>query len=178
MPARNRQPNDRIGSFSCPEHVPPLQIMRSYRGMPEDNAEEQELYKGTLVHTDEFATLWYHAQFKMVHHQLHQIPESSAFRELLLRGAALVEEFGADRWLSDDRNNTVVREPDTEWAWREWAPRVTRAGFKYWGIVLPLAAVGKLNMRRIAQEGQQKGIIVQVSDQPEVIFDWLKQQAD
>jgi hypothetical protein len=33
-----------------------------------------------------------------------------------------------------------------EWADTVWLPRVLRAGFKFWAIVLPKAAIGKLNM--------------------------------
>jgi hypothetical protein len=112
----------------------------------------------------------------MVHHEMHKIPSSEAFRGLLLRGAELVEQHGATKWLSDDRQNTVVREPDAEWADTVWAPRVLKAGFMFWCIVLPTAAIGKLNMRRFAGEYRKRGLTANVVDDPAAAFAWLIQQ--
>ncbi len=39
----------------------------------------------------------------------------------------------------------------------EWLPRVLGAGFKYWAIVLPAGAIGKLNMRRLASQHASHG---------------------
>jgi hypothetical protein len=121
-------------------------------------------------------SLWYHPKHAIVHHQLHRVPSSEIFREMLSRGAELLEINKAKKWLSDDRNNTLVRPADAEWGDINWAPRVIRAGFTYWGIVLPGAAIGKLNMQRFAKEYRQRGVTVHVVDNPEAAFTWLKQQ--
>jgi hypothetical protein len=126
-----------------------------------------------LILQTESVTLWYYPQLKLVHHRMLKPPDSAAFRDLLTKGAEVAEHFKAPKWLSDDRGNTVVREPDADWAEREWLPRVLRAGFKYWAIVLPTAAIGKLNMRRLATEHLQKGLTSAVMDTPEEAFEWL-----
>lgn len=123
---------------------------------------------------NEFVTLVYRPASKIVHHTMKRIPTSEAFRALLVRGAELVEEHGAQKWLSDDRNNTVVREDDADWADTMWAPRVIRAGFTYWAIVLPAAAIGQLNMRRFAGEYRERGVTVSVFEQPEPALIWLE----
>jgi hypothetical protein len=112
----------------------------------------------------------------MVHHQMLTPPTSEAFRELLTRGAGLVERHRASKWLSDDRANTVLREPDEQWAHTVWLPRVLAGGFKYWAIVLPMAAIGKLNMNRLAADHTRRGIFIHVDTSPEAAFEWLKNQ--
>jgi hypothetical protein len=103
-------------------------------------------------------------------------PTSEVFRELLSEGAYVVERFRARKWLSDDRGNTVLRDYDEQWADQEWLPRVLRSGFKYWAIVLPTAAVGKLNMRRLAASHARRGVTSSVETTPEPAFEWLKAQ--
>jgi hypothetical protein len=137
---------------------------------------QSDLYGGVSVLENEYISLWYHPQHAIVHHQLQKIPTSEAFREMLLKGAELVEKRGAKKWLSDDRQNTVVREPDAQWGETIWAPRVIKAGFSHWAIVLPTAAIGKLNMQRFAAEYRRRGVTVNVSDNPETAFAWLKAQ--
>jgi len=125
---------------------------------------------------NEYVTLWWHAPQAIVHHQMHKVPTSAAFRDMLTKGAELLEKQRATKWLSDDTQNTLVRPDDAEWADKEWAPRVIRSGFAHWGIVLPLAAIGKLNMQRFAMEYRKRGVSVHVVDNPETAFTWLKQQ--
>ncbi len=120
--------------------------------------------------------LWFYPELKIVHHRMLKTPSSEEFRELLSEGATLVERFRASKWLSDDRGNAVLRDYDEEWSDRVWLPRVLRSGFKYWAIVLPNTAVGKLNMRRLAADHTRKGIVSRVEHTPEAAFAWLKAQ--
>lgn len=138
------------------------------------NGRRVALHERKLILDKESVVLWYYPELKIVHHRMLQAPDSASFRELLTSGAELLERFRAVKWLSDDRANTVLREPDTDWADREWLPRVVRSGFKYWAIVLPTAAIGKLNMRRLASEHSRRGITSSVFEAPEDAFDWLK----
>lgn len=146
-------------------------------GMPEKNPYDlTRLYNGSLILENEYVSLWYYPDHRIVHHQMHQMPDSKAFRELLTCGADIVERHRVPKWLSDDRQNTLLREQDEEWADREWLPRVVRGGFKYWAILLPAAAVGKLNMRRLAAQHAAHGITSAVLGTPEAAFQWLKAQ--
>jgi hypothetical protein len=129
-----------------------------------------------LILENEHVTLWYYPELKIVHHQMVQPPSSEEFRELLGTGAKTLERFGASKWLSDDRGNTLLKPHDEEWAATEWLPRVIAAGFKFWGIVLPMPAIGKLNMQRIASEHARRGIVSRIETMPQAAFDWLKAQ--
>jgi hypothetical protein len=129
----------------------------------------------TILENDSVA-LWYYPELKIVHHRMITAPTSEQFRELLTEGAEVVERHGAPKWLSDDRGNVVLRDYDERWSDREWMPRVLRAGFKYWAIVLPTAAIGKLNMRRLAADHARRGILSSAQPTPEAAFKWLRAQ--
>jgi hypothetical protein len=137
---------------------------------PDPSLERQLILQNSRV------TLWYYPALKIVHHQMVQSPSSEEARELLSRGADTLELYGAIKWLSDDRGNTLMRPQDERWANAEWLPRVLRAGFKYWAIVLPVAAIGKLNMQRLANEHARRGIVSRVETRPHAAFDWLRAQ--
>jgi hypothetical protein len=136
--------------------------------------QSHDINGGRLILQTEAVRLWYHAASGIVHHRLETVPDSESFRALLLAGAELLERERAQKWLSDDRKNLVVRDPDSEWARQVWLPRVLRSGFKFWAIVLPTAAIGKLNMRRFAAEYSKIGLNVNAVDSPETAFDWLR----
>ncbi len=128
-----------------------------------------------VLHNDHI-TLWYYPALKIVHHQMVQAPTSSEFRELLTKGAETLERFRAIKWMSDDRGNTLLRPDDEAWAQAEWLPRVLNAGFKFWAIVLPEAAIGKLNMQRLAAFHATHGILSRIESMPAPAFTWLKAQ--
>lgn len=127
-----------------------------------------------LVLERENVLLWYYPELQIVHHQMVRPPPSEEFRELLLEGTKLVERHGASKWLSDDRGNVVLRDYDERWSRYEWLPRVVAAGLEYWAIVLPEAAVGKLNMRRLASNPASRGLESRVELTLEAAFRWLR----
>jgi len=141
-----------------------------------DKYETDPLHERQQILQNEHITLWYYPELKIVHHRMVAAPSSEELRELLTRGAETLERFGAIKWLSDDRGNSMLRPHDEEWADTEWLPRVLRAGFKYWAIVLPQAAIGKLNMNRIASQHLRRGIVSRIETLPLAAFEWLKSQ--
>jgi hypothetical protein len=122
---------------------------------------------------DEKRSLFFHPDSKVVHHKIKGGLFGSDFRDLLSKGAEWMERYHATKWLSDDRDNTIVAPEDYQWGDTEWAPRVIKAGFKYWAIVVPASAVGNLQMRRFADEYRQRGVTVQVFDKLETALAWL-----
>ncbi len=124
--------------------------------------------------TNEFATLVYHVQHKIVHHTFHQAVSGAPFREVLTRGAELLEGRGANKWLSDDRASGALRPEDGTWAMEVWSKRAISAGWKHWAIVMPDAGLGKANMRRFIREYADRGVTVQMFAGPEEALAWLK----
>jgi hypothetical protein len=140
--------------------------VRSYQPDP--------IYVRDQILQNEEITLWYYPELKIVHHQMVKTPSSETFRELLRRGAETLERYRATKWMSDDRGNTLLRPQDEEWADSEWLPRVLRCGFKYWAIVLPKGAIGKLNMQRLAAQHARRGIVSYIETRPFAAFEWLR----
>lgn len=145
-------------------------------GAGERKYEPDPIYERELVLQNEHITLWFYPELKIVHHQMVQAPTSERFRELLTHGADTLERHRAIKWMSDDRGNTLLRPDDEEWADTIWLPRVLKAGFKFWAIVLPQAAIGKLNMQRIATQHARRGIVSRIEATPYPAFEWLKAQ--
>ncbi len=130
----------------------------------------------TTVLDNTYATVWYHPEKKIVHHQIHKFLFGPAFREVLTTGAELIEKHGAKKYLSDDRGNSVVSKEDGEWGNTVWAPRVLKAGWKYWAIVMPEKVIGQMNMKQFAQWYGERGVTVQVFDNPDAALKWLESQ--
>jgi len=130
----------------------------------------------TTIIDNEHATLWYHPETKIVHHQYHQPISGDPFREILTKGAEAFEEHGAIKWLSDDRANSAIPPEDAHWAENVWAPRVMAAGWKYWAVVMPAKIIGMMNMQRFIKVNSERGIIAQVFSDPDEALQWLETQ--
>jgi hypothetical protein len=135
-------------------------------------AEESPMEVTTVV-DNEFISVRFHPREKIVHHELHQFVFGERFREGLLAGVELLEQHGATKWLSDDRKNSALPSADVEWGKREWFPRALAAGWKYWALVQPEAAVGQMNMRRISHAYALAGVTVRVFDDASEALEWL-----
>ena len=99
-----------------------------------------------------YATLWYHPGPGIVHHQIHKFISGQAFRDLLLTGLEVLQKNRAQKWLSDDRANAVLRPEDVDWSHQFWFPQTVQAGWKYWAIVQPDKVVGQVTMKGLASE--------------------------
>ena len=119
-------------------------------------------------------SLWYHPDSKVVHHQIHQYTAGTLLREANEKGIQLLQEHGACKWLSDDRNNGPLPPEDLEWAQTNWTPRAIKAGWKYWALVIPEKAVAQMNMKRFQAEFAQAGVTVRTFTDPESAMKWLE----
>ncbi len=123
---------------------------------------------------NEFATVWFDAERNLVHHQFHRFIAGAAFREVLTKGLETFEKESATKWLSDDRENSALPLDDEKWAQTEWFPRMVKAGWKYWAIVLPQKIVGQLNMNRHGKFFADQGLTVNYFTDPEAALRWLE----
>jgi hypothetical protein len=129
-----------------------------------------------LVLENEFVCLWYHPEERIVHHQFRKFIWGEQFREALNEGLRVFEHEGATKWLSDDRENSALSKDDTEWSMSDWFPRVAKAGWKHWAIVLPQNVIGQMNMTRISAAYSARGVTVRVFDEPGAALDWHARQ--
>jgi hypothetical protein len=129
--------------------------------------------KTTVIDTD-YATLWYYPEQKIVHHVFKRFIYGQEFRQVLEKGLEIFKQHGAQRWLSDDRNNSALPKADSEWGINDWSPRVVEAGWKYWAIVMPDKVVGQMNMQRFIDLYATKGVTIQIFDDSDEALNWLK----
>jgi hypothetical protein len=123
---------------------------------------------------DDYVSLWYHPDSKIVHHKIHQFLMSSMFQKLLIAGMELMEKHGARKFLSDDRGANVVNPEDIAWADANWYPRAIKAGLKYWAMVLPATAVGSLQLKAVIQRRRKGGLVAEVFTTVEEAMTWLQ----
>jgi hypothetical protein len=127
-----------------------------------------------IIFENEFLTIWYYNSKKIIHHQFHQFTHGKTFRDGLTEGAATFENKGADKWLSDDRKNPVMKQDDMQWTATVWRPRVINAGLKYRAIVLPESTVGQMAMNKIIKEYTGLGVTIQAFSDPDKALKWLE----
>ena len=125
---------------------------------------------------NEFVTLWYHPDTKIVHHQFHQFLHGDPFRETLNTGTELLKKYGAQKWLSDNRKNTALSKEDTDWGKTDWFPRTVKAGWKFWAIVQPEQVLGQMNMKRLAKTYSEQGVTTEFFSDPDEAMAWLEKQ--
>lgn len=123
-----------------------------------------------------FVTMWYHSDTKIVHHQIHKFIHGKELREMLTTGTSLLAQHGASKWLSDDRESTVLSQEDFEWGRANWLGRSIAVGWKHWALVRPLKALGKMGMEQGAKDFGSFGLNVRFFDLPEPAMAWLKAQ--
>lgn len=126
----------------------------------------------TIVDND-YATLWYHPDTKVVHHRIKSFLVPGALEKLLSAGADLMERHGTRKWLSDDSKNIVISPEDIAWADEVWYPRVRRAGFRYWAVVVPEKKVAALQMKHLQAKRRGDGITVELFESVEEAQAWL-----
>lgn len=119
-------------------------------------------------------SLWFHPVSKIVHHKIKKPLPAGAFQRLLGTGAEYMEKHRATKWLSDDSDVVAIAKDDNAWGDEKWAPRVIKAGFKYWAVVMPKSALGSLMLKRFVSEYRERGVIVEPFDNVDAAIKWLE----
>ena len=125
------------------------------------------------LYKNEYVKLRYHPKPRVIHHEILKLPPSDVFRTMLTKGAECLEQNEAKKWLSNDTRNILVAPEDFQWGDNVWAPRVIKAGFKYWAIVMPKQAVAKLQMHRFCREYRERGVAVELFQMVHAAMKWL-----
>lgn len=125
---------------------------------------------------NEYITVSYLPDEKIVQHTIHQPLSGQPFRDALNAGTAALAEYGACKWLSDDRKNGPLTPEDSKWGDTHWNRRTIDLGWKYWAMVVPeeIAAAGSL--LPVMQDLAGRGLRVMVFTDPAEAMDWLVAQ--
>jgi hypothetical protein len=130
------------------------------------------------VMEDANISMWYHPESKILHHQTHRFFSGQPFRDALNKGVEIFQQYGAQKWLSDDRETPALAIEDLEWGDRDWFPRVAQLGWKYWAIVMPEKAdkaFGQLALQRLAELYSARGVNTRIFTSPEDAKKWLEE---
>jgi hypothetical protein len=119
-------------------------------------------------------SMWYYPESKILHHQTHQFFCGKPFRDALNKGVEVFQKYGAQKWLSDDRETTALSKEDLEWGDKDWFPRVAKLGWRYWAIVMPEKVVGQLTLKRLADTYKSRGVVTQIFSSPDDAKKWLE----
>jgi hypothetical protein len=128
----------------------------------------------TKVIDNEFGSLIYYPDKKIVHHMFKKPIGGEHLRNLLMAGVDLLKTNGATKWLSDDRGNSALSEEDSKWGVEVWFPQAKAAGWLYWALVVPHDMLGRINMTEFVMNYAQQGIRVAVFTEPEKALEWLQ----
>lgn len=128
------------------------------------------------LYNSSFVTMWYHPEKKIVHHQIHKFVFGEEFQKFLLIGTEAIKKNRAQKWLSDDRGNSVLRKEDIEWGMVNWFPQTVQAGWKYWAIVQPEKVMAQMNMETLVEGYAQAGIVAKFFTDPDEAMRWLESQ--
>ena len=120
-------------------------------------------------------SLWFHPEDLIVQHEMHQYPGRETLEKMLLRGLALLQEHGASKWLSDDRNGGALPRSHHEWGENVWAPQAIAAGWKYWALVPPAETLGNSNMTRLVDTYAARGVKTKIFRDVPSAYRWLCQ---
>lgn len=137
-----------------------------------------ETFPREVVLESEQISVWCYPRLGIVHHEMHRQCYGEPFRQGLLAGQRSLRQHGALGWLSDDRNNGPLPDADEAWATGVWFPQTRAAGWRFWAMVMPERAVGKLNVKRFVELYRQRGIEASMFTEPEPAFAWLRSQLD
>lgn len=123
---------------------------------------------------NEFATLTYHPDSKIVHHVFHKPIGGQEFRNILNSGVDLLHKYGAQKWLSDDRENSALPQEDTDWSMTDWFPRARSAGWQYWALVVPPDILARMNLKEFVDMYYEQGLRIMVFTNPDEAKTWLE----
>lgn len=127
-----------------------------------------------IIIDNEYVTMWYHTDKQILHHHFHKFIYGKPFRDTLSTGTEAIRKYGARKWLSDDRLNGAITKDDQEWGSKYWFPQTKMAGWRYWAIVQPANIIGELNIKRIAQQYTEQGVVTKYFSDPSEAMTWLE----
>lgn len=129
-----------------------------------------------IIHDNEFISVYYYPDKKIIHHEFHKRASGEPLQKAFTAGAELMERTRCQKWLSDDRKNSLYAEEDRNWSAKNFRPRIIGAGMKFWAILLPEKAIGQLNMKAVVADYAEKGVTIQIFDDDEEAMTWLESQ--
>ena len=119
-------------------------------------------------------TLYFHEEKMMVHHTYKPPIGGEYLKEGLNVGVDFLRQYGAKKWLSDNRAIEGHTEQETEWINTDWLPRAIAAGWEFWALVVPHDIAARMNMAEFVNSFYEMGVRVQVFVDLDEAMTWLE----
>jgi hypothetical protein len=126
-----------------------------------------------VIVTNEYITLEYLTDKKIIFHTIHKPVGGQLLRDVLNAGTETLDKYGACKWLSDDRKNGPLSEEDREWGFNDWNRRTIEMGWKYWALVVPQEVADAGTMTPTINALYDLGLRVMVFTEVEDALGWL-----
>ena len=127
------------------------------------------------LYSSPYITVNFRPDKKIVHHTIHQpVGEAhiESHKEALHAGTEALRQYGASKWLSDDRNNGPLPEEILEWS-KGWYPVAVEAGWRYWANVVPAEVIAAGTLTAVLRELHSYGLEMQVFASVDEAEEWL-----
>jgi hypothetical protein len=121
---------------------------------------------------NESITIQYLPDKKIIYHTVHKPVSGQPLRDALMEGTKALRQYGAAKWLSDDRKNGPLSTEDAAWG-VAWNRQTVAAGWKYWAIVVPKTIEAAGSMSPVIDNLYRLGVQMRVFSQLEDAFAWL-----
>ena len=123
---------------------------------------------------NEFCTSWCYPTMKLMRHQFHKYCYGEDFRNIMIKSTEAYEEHKCIKWLSDDRDFGPIHPDDEEWGKAHWLPRILKAGWKYYAMVLPVGVIGQMKMTQMVDYFAEQGVEAKIFSNPDEAMAWLE----
>lgn len=129
---------------------------------------------GIIIVDNDYITLRYHEDKKIIYHTVHKPIPDDILREAVNAGTETMQEYGACKWLSDDRLNGPLSDEQVAWASEDWIPRTMAAGWKYWANVVPKEVIAAAALAPVMNELYEHGLRMMAFADLDEAFAWLE----
>jgi len=125
------------------------------------------------VFDNEYITVQYWPDKKLIYHVIHKPIDGQPLKDALNAGTEALIKYKATKWLSDDRKNGPVSQDVIDWGIQDWDPRTIAGGWKYWANVVPQEIVAAGSMAPLIEILYDMGLRLMVFTDPQKAIEWL-----
>jgi len=126
-----------------------------------------------IIVDNEYITVQYVPDKKFIYHTVHKPISDEPLKEALNAGTEALRQYGACKWLSDDRKNGPLSEEMVAWGLQDWDPRTVSYGWKYWANVVPVDVASAGTLMPVMEILQDMGLRMMVFTTIEDAIRWL-----
>ena len=132
-----------------------------------------------IVLDNEFITVRYLEDKKIIYHTIHKPFPDQALIDALNAGTEALTKYKACKWLSDDRHSGPLSPEVIEFGRSSFQPRTVAGGWKYWANVVPVEVAAAGTLAPVIENAYYEfGLRMMVFTNLEDAFQWLEKLED